>query len=109
MKFEIGDIVRVKIDNPKVKLESVIEYVGSNFYNLEHISYSLNEDQLELIERPKKKVKRTYWFVSFTDGYEQDMRFTSFLYKEKARAEATYKNKVDCQVHSIEILEESDE
>jgi len=60
---------------------------------------------LTLIERPKKKVKRTYWWISYRFDTE-GVRRTSHMQIEKSELDNLWLNAKDRQLHSIEIEEE---
>lgn len=122
-KFQVGDIVEafgvrgeiISLENSPSYPILVKFYDTGTFWN--KAAFIIDgkfedwhkEPSLKLIERPKKKVKRTYWFATALVEWDNVFkRGISELTLDKEELNDSYRgvNCKDRQIHSIEIEEE---
>ena len=111
-EFMVGDLVETfGVRGEVVSITGGFHYPVGVYFDNGHASYFTEngkdldwhkEPSLKLIERPEKKVKKTFWFASWKDSYSS-VRITSCLYLDKTETEVNYQLPEDYQLHSIEI------
>lgn len=110
MNFQVGDTVRVKTSNPKTICQGVVAGLrGANdpLVTVDEIGL-FKTSELDLVERPKKKVKRTYYFLGCINS--KGNRYFSGPRSEANRHEldSLWPKEKDRQICSTEIFEEED-